>query len=94
MKVILTQPVHIALRTLDEDDRRKVTAWLDHLRNWENDDFLRKHSHKLESSEDVYVLQTTTDFRIFFTIEKDKITVLDIATKATILSSGHPPEPG
>jgi hypothetical protein len=37
MKVVLTQPVEIALRTLSEEERAKVSAWLDHLENWEND---------------------------------------------------------
>lgn len=89
MNVILTQPVEIALHTLGEDDRRNVTAWFDHLRNWENDEFVREHSQKLSSGENVYVLKTSTDIRIFFRLEKFDIVVLDIARKSTIVSSGH-----
>ncbi len=89
MKVILTQPVEIALRTLGEEDRRKVQAWLDHIENWETDSFVRKHSHKLESAEGVHVLRTSTDYRIFFTVEQDRIVVLDIATRATIMKFSH-----
>ena len=44
MKVTVTQPVTIALRTLGEDDRRRVTSWFRHLENWENDEFVRDHS--------------------------------------------------
>jgi mRNA-degrading endonuclease RelE of RelBE toxin-antitoxin system len=94
MKLVLTQPVEIALRTLGEEDRRKVSAWLDRLKNWGNDAFVREHSHELPSTEGVYVLQTTTQFRIFFTFEQDSVVVLDIATKATIMRSGHLSEPG
>jgi hypothetical protein len=94
MNVILTQPVEIALRTLDEDDRRRVVAWLDCLKNWETDDYVRKRSHQLNPDEDVYVLKTSTDIRIFFRLEPDAIAVLDIARKETILRSGAGAEQG
>jgi hypothetical protein len=89
MDVILTQPVEFALRTLGDEDRQTVLAWLDHLKDWENDPGVRRHSHKLASADNVYVLQTSTDIRIFFAPEKDRIMVLDVAKKAAILSSGH-----
>jgi len=94
MNVILTQPVDIALRTLGEEDRRNVMAWLDHLKNWENDDFLRSHSHKLNPEDNVYVLKASADIRIFFRLEKSDIVILDIARKATIVSSGRIAEHG
>lgn len=84
MKIALTLPVEIALRTLGEEDRRRVWAWLDHLKNWENDSFIREHSKKLPSAENVYVLKTSDNWRIFFSIEPDQIEILDIATKAAI----------
>ncbi|HMC90699.1 MAG TPA: hypothetical protein VKI17_14175 [Gemmataceae bacterium] len=90
MNVVQTPPVEIAIRTLGEEDRRRVWAWFDHLGNWENDPFVRNHSEKLPSVADVYVLKTSSDdIRIFFKLEPDRIKILDIATKATILSSGH-----
>jgi len=90
MNVVQTPPVEIAIRSLGEDDRRRVRAWFDQLENWENDAFVRKHSEKLPSVADVYVLKTSNeDIRIFFKLEPDRIKILDIATKATILSSGH-----
>lgn len=94
MKLVVTQPVQIALRTLSAEDRRMVLACLDHLRNWENDAVVRERSHKLASGEGVYVLQTSTDIRIFYRHQQDEIVVLDIAKKATIVSSGHVPEHG
>ncbi len=89
MNVIQTPPVEIALRTLGDEDRRRVLAWFDHLANWENDPVVQARSQKLPSTDNVYVLKTSSEFRIFFRIEKDRIVILDIATKATILSSGH-----
>jgi len=94
MNVILTQPVEIALRTLGPEDREKVVAWFDHLKNWENDSLLRSQAKRVNSADNVYVLKTGGDVRIFFRLEQDRIAILDIATKATILSSGHVPEPG
>jgi hypothetical protein len=84
MKVVLTQPVEIALRSLGDEERRRVSAWFDHLENWDNDPFVREHSHKLGSAEGVYVLRTSLNYLIFFTFEQDRIVVLDIATKDTI----------
>lgn len=87
MKVTLTQPVEIALRTLADDDRSNVIAWLDDLKNWKDDDSVRQFAHQLDGG--VYVLKATSDFRIFFRVENDEVVVLDIAKKSTILTFGH-----
>ena len=89
MNVIMTQPVDIALASLGEEDRRQVMAWLDHLKNWETDSYVRAHSQRLNPIENVYVLKTSTDIRIFFQLEKNTITVLDIARKATLARFGQ-----
>jgi hypothetical protein len=89
MNVIQTPPVEIAMRTLGAEDRQKVCAWFDHLKNWERDSFVRERSTKLPSGGDVYVLKTSDDFRIFFRLKRDRIEILDIATRAGILSAGH-----
>jgi hypothetical protein len=87
-KVVTTRDVDVALRTLDEANRRTVHSWFGRLANWDNDEFVRRHSHPLESFPDVYVLQTSTDFRIFFKMDGATVTILDIATKRSILLSG------
>ncbi len=89
MNVILTEPVEISLRTLGEEGRRIVGAWFDHLKNWETDEYVRSHSHQLDSNDNVYVLKTSTDIRIFFRLKKPDIVVLDIARKATIMGVGR-----
>jgi hypothetical protein len=91
MIVEIADPADIALRTLNQDDRQSVLAWVDHLRNWEGDDYVRSHSHRLPSSENTYVLQTSTDLRIFFTKEADKITVFDITKRPALLVFEHVP---
>ena len=84
--LVTTPPVDIALRTLDAEDRRRVHAWFDHLRNWDSDSFVRTHSFPLKSVEGVYVFRTSSDLRIFFRFDGDTITVLDLATKQAILA--------
>ena len=90
MKIVQTPPVEIAIRTLSQEDRRRVWAWFNHLANWENDSFVREHSRRLPSSSNVYVLSTSNDdFRIFFRLEDDRIEILDIATRSAIMTSGQ-----
>jgi mRNA-degrading endonuclease RelE of RelBE toxin-antitoxin system len=93
-KVVTTPAVEVALRTLDDDNRRQVQAWADHLANWDGDALVRSHSHSLDSIPGVYVLKTSTDLRIFFKIHGNTVTIIDIAKKQSILSSGHIPEAG
>lgn len=86
MDVKLTQPAEIALRTLNQEDRRRVAAWLDHLKNWENDSFVRENTRPLATNgaEKVYILRTSMDLFIFFTIDDREIQVLDMAHHDTL----------
>jgi mRNA-degrading endonuclease RelE of RelBE toxin-antitoxin system len=88
-KVVLSPAVEIAMRTLDPDGARRVHAWFDYLKQWDTDEVVRKNSKPLQEMAGVYVMRTTTDIRIFFQIDGDTITVLDIAKKSAILTSGH-----
>jgi hypothetical protein len=86
VKVTQTPAVDIAIRSLAEDGQRQIAAWIHRLRDWENDPVVREHSEKLPSSADVYVLKTSKDgYRIFFRLEPDRIKLLDIASKSTIM---------
>lgn len=89
MKQVDTSAVEVALRTLDAQTRRKVDAWFEHLANWDNDEYVRTHSHPLPAIPDVYVLKTSSDLRIFFRIAGNTVTVIDVAKRQSILTSGH-----
>lgn len=91
-KIVTTPPVDIALRTMNAEEVRRVRAWFDHLQNWDSDDYVRRRSHSLEEVPDVYVLKTSSDIRIFFRFDGDTVTILDVAKKAAIYTSGHVPE--
>ena len=93
-KVITSPPVDIALRSLDKTGVGKVRAWFDRLQNWDGDEFVRTHSHSLEGVSGVYVLKTSTDIRIFFRIDGNTITIMDIAKKQAILTSAYGSEAG
>lgn len=86
-KVVTTPTVDLALRTLGPEDVRRVHAWFDHLANWDDDPFVRENSHALDEVPGVRMFRTSTDTRIFFTIEGDTITVLDVAKKQAILTT-------
>jgi hypothetical protein len=81
MNLVLSHAAEIALRTLGDEDRRKVHAWFDYLKNWDNDQFVRSKSRKLElpGSDEVYVLKTTTDLHLFFILHPNHIEIIDIA---------------
>jgi mRNA-degrading endonuclease RelE of RelBE toxin-antitoxin system len=91
-KVVTTPSVEVALRTLDDDNRRRMQAWFGQLANWDGDDFVRTHSHRLDSIPGVYVLKTNTDFRIFFTIHGNTVTIIHITRKQSILAFADSPE--
>lgn len=90
--VVISQPVEIALRTLEAESARKVRAAFDRLQDWDNDEFAQTHSHSLEGVSGAYVLRTNSDMRIFFRLDGNTITILDIARKPAIITSGYVPE--
>ncbi len=89
MKAVRTSAADIALRSLTEDDRRRVIALLQQLDHWEVDAGLRRLARALPTSPNVFVLKTTTDLLIFFQVEDDRIEVLDIAARASIERFGQ-----
>jgi mRNA-degrading endonuclease RelE of RelBE toxin-antitoxin system len=86
MNIAITNAAKIAVTGLPDEERRRVHAWFDHLRNWRTDPEVRKNSRPLlpEDEHSVYVLRTTSDVRIFFTVDEDEITVLDVARKDSL----------
>ena len=87
--VVLSPEVDIAMRTLDTDGVRRMHAWFSYLERWDTDEFVRRNTQQLPELPGVYVMRTTTDLRIFFRIDGNTVTVLDVAKKAAILTSGH-----
>jgi mRNA-degrading endonuclease RelE of RelBE toxin-antitoxin system len=86
MMILLSNAAEIALRTLGDEDRRQVHSWIDRLREWEKDTLVKSRAQKLEltQGENVYVLRTGTDLRIFFAPGKERIEVIDIARRESL----------
>jgi len=89
MKVVLAPDAEIAMRMLNADGARRVQAWFSYLERWDTDDVVRRNSPQLPEMPGVYVMRTTTDIRIFFRVDGDTVTILDVAKKAALLTSGH-----
>jgi len=87
-KVIITPSVEISMSSLKPDAVRQLQAWFDDLKRWDEDEALRQNSVLLETIPGVYYMRTATDIRIFFRIDGDTITVLDVAKISAILASG------
>ncbi len=87
-KVVISPAVEIATQSLNPDGVRRMHAWFDYLQRWDEDEVVRRNSVLLDSVPGVYVMRTTTDIRIFFRIDGDIVTVLDIARTPAILTSG------
>ena len=69
-----------------------MDTWFAYLRNWEDDAFVKSHSVMLNvQGQSVYMFRTSTEVRIFFTVNQESktVNVIDMATKETILSSGN-----
>lgn len=91
MQVTLSERAQTFLTTLSSDDRERVQTWFGYLRNWEQDEFVRSRSIKLNvHGETMYMFRTSTEVRIFYEVDVQNktISIIDIATKGTILSSG------
>jgi mRNA-degrading endonuclease RelE of RelBE toxin-antitoxin system len=91
MQVVLSERVKTALNTLSRDDRERVQTWFGYLQNWEEDAFVRSRSVALNvQGQTVYLFRTTTEVRIFYTVDMQNKTihVIDVTTRDTILSFG------
>jgi hypothetical protein len=87
-KIIYAPAVELSMSSLNPDGVRRVQAWFDYLSRWDEDESVRKHSLALPGHEGVQVLRTITGIWIFFRIDGDTITVLDVARNSAIVASG------
>jgi hypothetical protein len=78
MKVVLDESVQMVLRVMNPDPVAQMHAWFNHLARWDTDEEVRKNCHPLQNTPGVFVMQTNSDLRIFFQVDGDTITVLEI----------------
>ena len=76
MQIQLSERVKTALHVLTQDDRQRVQTWFAYLQNWEEDEFVRSRSVLLNvQGQAVYMFRTSTEVRIFFTVDQESKTV-------------------
>src|SRR5437870_599901 len=93
--IVTSLPVDIALRTMNDRDVQTVRTWFNRLSNLDSDKDIRNRSYKLPGLQnDVYLLKTDGDFRIFYKIDDhtNTIMILDVAKRAAIYTSGSIPD--
>lgn len=84
MAVHVSDHARIAIAGLTDEERRIVHSWLDHLRNWRNDGFIRDKSQRLEVAADTYVLRTSADIVIVFSIHDDAVLIVSVFRKEAL----------
>jgi hypothetical protein len=84
MKVVLTQAVEIALRTLTGDDLKAARHWIRRLEKWGSDPAIARNSHELATPDNVYLLEASPEIRLFYSVGEDEINVLDVASRDTL----------
>jgi mRNA-degrading endonuclease RelE of RelBE toxin-antitoxin system len=97
MELVLSERVKVQLLILSDDERKRVQTWIDYLRNWEEDSFVQAHSVPLTvQGKSVYLFRTTTELRIFYTVDLQTKTVhvIDLTSRDTILATGGAPAGG
>jgi len=85
MQVQTTSQVDIAMRTLTKAERLPVVRWLNQLKNWESDERIRTAAKQVTPLDNVYILRIDGDLCLFFRLEEDQITVVDLAMWDTVL---------
>ena len=74
----LSYGAEMALLSLREIDRTRISAWYDHLRNWLNDEGVRSRSRRVPTLADTYVLQVYPDLYIAFEVGATEVTLTSI----------------
>jgi mRNA-degrading endonuclease RelE of RelBE toxin-antitoxin system len=91
MQITLSERVKIFLKTSSRDERERLDAWFEYLRNWDEDPYAKSQSVLLNvQGQSMYLFRTSTGLYIFYTVDiQNKIVhVTDIAARETILAVG------
>lgn len=85
MKVVVGVGADEVFTRLSADEQRLVSAWLEHLANWEQNDSVRNLAKRIPGDDNLYVLRnvlrTPAEIRLLFRVESDTITILDIVRR-------------
>ena len=92
LNVEISDHARIPYLSLGPEDRRNIDVWLDQLRNWRNDEFLRSKARRLKPDEEFYLVDVGDDLFIAFDIADDKLKLFSIYSRDTLRKFGVLPE--
>lgn len=90
MDLQMSEHARFQYSTLRSDDQRTVDAGFEHLRHWQDDDYVRSRSKRLESNREVYMFRPGADYAIAFEVVGDEIVVLSIFSEETVRKFNNP----
>lgn len=86
MKITLSPLAEMGLRTMTDDNRQMVSAWLEDLAKWDEDSSLRQLAQKLPSKPDTFFLKMNNKLRLIFRVAGEQIEVQDFLSRDLILA--------
>jgi hypothetical protein len=89
LSIEIGKHAHSHYTLLGPDDRRNVDVWLEQLRNWRNDEFLRSRAKRLASEEEIYVVDIGNDLFMYFEIADGKVILRGIFGKEALRAFGR-----
>jgi hypothetical protein len=92
LRIEISDHARIPYLSLGPEDRRNIDVWLDQLRNWRNDEFLRSKAKRLRADEEFYIVDAGDDLFIAFEIADDKLKLYSIYSRETLRKFGVLPE--
>ena len=84
LKLEFAQDAEEQLSTLGEVDRRRLSGWFEHLRNFPNDDSIQKLARRVETYPEEFVYPTTYDWVISFRLTEDAVVITSVFRKRSL----------
>jgi hypothetical protein len=89
----MTEGARIAYSSLREDDQRLLDAWFDHLRHWQDSEYIRANSRLIDPAEQTYLFPRAGDFVIAFKISGNAVVIVSIFRGETVRKFAQQAEP-
>ncbi len=93
-QLVISPSVEISLSALKPDEVRKVHSWFDYLCHWDEAAEVRENATPLEEFPGVYYYRTPSDLRIFFRIDGETVTIVNVGNVSWIRAVGGLPATG
>ncbi|HZW32442.1 MAG TPA: hypothetical protein VFF52_17135 [Isosphaeraceae bacterium] len=89
LSIEIGKHAYLPYTNLGSEDRRNIDVWLEQLRNWRNDEFLRSRAKRLKPDEEIYAVNAGNDLFIAFEIADGKVILRSIIGKELLRAFGR-----